>query len=159
MIPGVEQGEDSEAETFSGRDLDEGFGGGGEEGFEGMPPSLPHKEEPERSGHGEDEMEVTEGKEMLLLRLRPQSLIETAASRTVSVPAGVVREMSPAAPATIGDMSAEATGAAGGDVSRSLALLVSKTQGADVIAQHVGYGDRGRLAAGHDQRAGGLGFR
>jgi hypothetical protein len=46
-------------------------------------------------------------------------------------------------------MSAEAAGAAGKDVSHGLGLLGRQTQVCHVIAQHVGNGDCGALAAGH----------
>ena len=68
-------------------------------------------------------MKVAKRKQVLLLSLRPNRLVETATSRTVAVSAGVVSEVSPAAPVAIGDVSAEAAGATGHDVSRSLALL------------------------------------
>ena len=68
-------------------------------------------------------MKVAERKQMLLLGLRPDGLIETATARTVAVSAGVIRIVLPAAPIALGDMSAEARGATGGDMSRSLALL------------------------------------
>ena len=86
---------------------------------------------------------------MLELGLGPQRLVETAAGGTVTVAAGVVREVG--VPATIadGDVSAEAAGTAGQDVSCGLGLFVSGAQPGHLIAQHVGDGDRGALAAGH----------
>jgi hypothetical protein len=48
-----------------------------------------------------------------------------------------------------GEVSAEAAGAAGEDVSRGLGSLGRQTQSGHVIAQHVGNGDGGALAAGH----------
>ena len=103
-------------------------------------------------------MKITQRKQVLLLSLRPDRLIETAAARAMTVSTGVVREMSPAALVAIGDVSAEATGPTGHDVSRGLALFRTKTQGGHVITQHVGNPECWTLAARHGQCAGGWGF-
>ena len=57
--------------------------------------------------------------------------------------------MTVATPVAVVDVSAEATGAATDNVSRSLTLLGGQTQGGHMIAQHVGDTDCGALAAGH----------
>jgi hypothetical protein len=55
-----------------------------------------HKEKRVKGcGHGEDEVEVRYGEELLLLRFHPASLLETLALRTVPVSAGVVERLLP----------------------------------------------------------------
>jgi len=48
LSPGVEHGQDAWAQTAPGRDLEEGLGGGGEEGFESVDPPLSREERAER---------------------------------------------------------------------------------------------------------------
>lgn len=100
-------------------------------------------------GDREDQVEVAEREQVLALGLGPEGLVETAAARTVAVAAGVVGEVLAAATVADGEVSAEAAGAAGEDVSRGLGLLGRQTQSGHVIAQHVGNGDCGALAAVH----------
>ena len=85
LIPGVQYGEDAQEQSLSRRHVEDGLGGRGEEGLEGMDSSLAQEERAERRGDGEDKMEVTERKQVLLLRLRPDRLIETATTRAVAV--------------------------------------------------------------------------
>jgi len=123
LVPGMEHGEDAEEETLSRRDVEDGFGSRGEEGLEGMDSPPAQEERAERCGDGENEMKVTERKQVLLLRLRPDRLIEAATTRAVTVSAGVVGEMFLTAPVAHEGMAPEAAGTAGQDVSRGFALL------------------------------------
>jgi len=86
---------------------------------------------------------------VLELGLGPQGLVETATAGAVAVAAGVVGEVLVAATVADGEVSAEAAGAAGEDVSRGLGLFGRKAQSGHVIAQHVGDSECGALAARH----------
>jgi hypothetical protein len=151
LVPGVEHREDAQKDTLPGPDVEDGFGGRSEEGFEGVHSSRSQKEWAERGRNREDQVEVGERKQVLLLSLRPDRLVETATTRAVTVSAGIERIVSPLAPVAHEGVTSETTGTAGENVSRNLALLRRQIQGGHVIAQHVGKAERWALTAGHDQ--------
>jgi len=157
LIPGVEYGEHAQEQALSRRHIEDGLGRRGEESLEGMDSSLAQEERAERRGDGEDEVKVAERKQMLLLRLCPDRLIETSTARAVAVSAGVVGEMLLTAPVAHEGVASEAAGTARQNVSRGFALLGRQTQGGHVIAQHVGNAECGALAAGHVYSVAGLG--
>ena len=113
LSPGVEHGQYARAEALACRDLEDGLGGGGEEGLESVDTPLSREERAERGRDGEDQVEIVDREQVRLLGLGPQGLIETTAARTVSVAAGVVGEVLVAAMVADGEVSAEAAGAAG----------------------------------------------
>jgi hypothetical protein len=145
----VEHGQDARADALARRDFEDRVRAGREQRLERVRPLRPQEERAERGGQCEAEVEVADRKQVLELGLGPQGLVETAAARTVAVAAGVVGEVLVAATVADGKVSAEAAGAAGKDVSRGLGLLSRQTQSGHVIAQHVGNGECGALAAGH----------
>ena len=104
-------------------------------------------------------MKIAQRKQVLLVSLRPDRLVETATAGTVAIATGVIGVVLVFAPVALDEMPAKATGATPEDVSRDLALLGREFQGGHVIAQHVGNTGGGALAAGHDQFASGVGFR
>lgn len=86
---------------------------------------------------------------MLLLCLRPDCLVETATTRTVTVSTRVVGRVSPTAPVAHEGVASEAAGTACEYVGRGLALFRRQIQGGHVIAQHVSKAECGAFAAGH----------
>ena len=86
---------------------------------------------------------------MLLLRLRPNGLVETTTTRAVTVSARMVRIVVAAAPIAHGVVSAKTTGATADDVSRNLPLLMRQLQGSYVIAQHIGDAECDAFAVMH----------
>ena len=66
LIPGVEDGENAQEQPLSRRHVEDCLGRRSEEGLEGMDSALAQEEGAERRGNGEDEMKVTERKQMLL---------------------------------------------------------------------------------------------
>ena len=149
LSPGVEHGQDAWADALARRDFEDRLRAGREQRLERVGPIRTQEERAERGGNREAEVEVADRKQVLELCLGPQGLVETATARTVAVAAGVVGEVLVAATVAHGEVSAEAAGAAGEDVSRGLGLLGTKTQAGHVIAQHVGDSECGALAAGH----------
>lgn len=87
---GVEYGEDAGDQAARGGGLEDGLGRGGEQGVEGVTAEIPGKEGTQRDRQGEHDVEVRDGQKVWKLCFGPQTLIEAAAARAVSVAAGVV---------------------------------------------------------------------
>ncbi len=66
----------------------------------------------ERVGHGEDDVVVLDGQQMLLLSFEPAELLAALAFGTVPVPAGVVGDLAVITAVALVDVTAEGRGAA-----------------------------------------------
>jgi hypothetical protein len=137
LVPGVEYGEDAGEQPTPGRRLEDRLGDGGKQRVQGVTPVLPEKEAPQRDGQREDHMEVPDRQQVRELGLGPQTLVETAAARTVPVAAGVVGVVLGSTAVTAREVAAQPAGAASQDVGYGLALLVIEMQTTHVIAEDV----------------------
>lgn len=75
-------------------------------------PGIGTEQGVERVGHGEDDVVILDGQEMLLLRFEPTELMAALALGTVPVPAGVVGYLAVIAAVTLIDVTAERRGTA-----------------------------------------------